>query len=136
MRHDNAAPFDRSGYIREACSAIGEFLSGRAQRIDIAIQVEGSEFERRVWSELRQIPYGKTTYYSAIAEAIGSPDASRAVANACNSNPVPLVVPCHRVIHKNGDISGFAWGEEAKKFLLSLERQQVSAESALAAHLT
>jgi AraC family transcriptional regulator of adaptative response/methylated-DNA-[protein]-cysteine methyltransferase len=123
MKYEGGAPFDRSGYIREACSVIANYLNGESQRNDIAIQVEGSEFERRVWNELRQIPYGKTTSYSAIAESIGAPDAFRAVANACGSNPVPLIIPCHRVIHKNGDISGFAWGDDAKRFLLDMERQ-------------
>jgi AraC family transcriptional regulator of adaptative response/methylated-DNA-[protein]-cysteine methyltransferase len=124
LEHDYASPFDRSGYIREACWVIAAYLSGKTQRIDLAIQTDGTEFERKVWHELRQIPYGKTVSYSAVAEAIGSKDAFRAVANACGDNPVPLIIPCHRVIHKNGDMHGFGWGKDTKKFLLDLEREQ------------
>lgn len=131
FRLDNAdaTPFDRSGYIYEACSAIANYLNGKTTRIDVAVQTGGTDFERKVWHELRQIRYGKTTSYSAIAEAIGAPDAFRAVANACGNNPVPLIIPCHRVIHKNGDVSGFAWGKEAKKFLLELEKSKVTSRA-------
>ncbi len=121
LEHEYASPLDRSGYIREACAAIAAFLNGDTNRIDVAIQVDGTDFQRKVWHALRQIPYGKTVSYSDIADTIGSPDAFRAVANACGHNPVPLIIPCHRVIHKSGDFNGFGWGPDAKRFLLELE---------------
>lgn len=126
LEHQYATPLDRSGYVREACAAIAGFLTGQTTRIDIAVQVDGTEFQRKVWHELRQIPYGKTASYSDVAETIGAPGAFRAVANACGDNPVPLIVPCHRVIHKNGDMSGFGWGVDAKRFLLELEWERVT----------
>jgi AraC family transcriptional regulator of adaptative response/methylated-DNA-[protein]-cysteine methyltransferase len=127
LTYEDASPLDRGGYIRESCGAISDYLHSKATRIDVAVQLQGTDFQRKVWHEIRQIPYGKTATYSDLAEAIGMPDAFRAVANACGSNPVPLIIPCHRVVHKNGDGLGFAWGPEAKQFLLNLEREHVAA---------
>ena len=124
LEHEDATAMDRHGYIREVCDSISRFLKGETNRIDVAIQVQGTDFQRKVWHALRQIPYGMTVSYSDVAEYLGMPEAFRAVANACGDNPVPLIVPCHRVLHKNGDTSGFAWGEDAKRFLLELEWQQ------------
>jgi AraC family transcriptional regulator of adaptative response/methylated-DNA-[protein]-cysteine methyltransferase len=124
--HEHASALDRAGYVRNACGAIADFLNGETTRIDVAVQLDGTEFQRKVWHELRQIPYGKTVSYSEVAQAIGVPGAFRAVANACGNNPVPLIIPCHRVIHKSGDMSGFAWGKDAKRFLLELEWEYVT----------
>ncbi len=121
-QHDNASSIAKNEYVKEACQAIAAYLHGENPRIDVAIQLDGTEFQRKVWSVLRQIPYGHTISYSAVAGAIGDSSAVRAVANACADNPVPLIVPCHRVIHKNGDITGFSWGKEAKRWLLDLEK--------------
>jgi AraC family transcriptional regulator of adaptative response/methylated-DNA-[protein]-cysteine methyltransferase len=127
LDHEGASPIDNSGYIREACDRIAAYLNCESQRIDVAIQVDGTDFERKVWHALRQIPYGATASYSEIAQAVGAPDAFRAVANACASNPVPLIIPCHRAVHKSGTHVGFGWGKEAKEFLLALERQHAHA---------
>jgi len=81
-------------------------------------------FQLRVWQELRNIPYGETRSYSQVAEAIGQPTAARAVATACAANPAAVVTPCHRVVHSDGSISGYRWGMERKKALLSLEKQE------------
>jgi AraC family transcriptional regulator of adaptative response/methylated-DNA-[protein]-cysteine methyltransferase len=125
--HTDVNSFDKTGYLREASSAILDFIRGKSSRIDVTIQTGGTDFQRKVWQKLREIPYGKTANYSAIAEAIDAPDAFRAVANACGDNPVPLIIPCHRVIHKNGDAGGFAWGNEVKQFLLTMEKERVGA---------
>ena len=82
----------------------------------------GTPFQQRVWQALQQIPYGATRTYGAIATAIGNPRASRAVGMACNKNPLLLIVPCHRVVGANGKLVGFAYGTEAKRWLLELER--------------
>lgn len=132
LQHEDASPVDKSGYIREACSAIAAYLNGKTTRIDVAVQVGGTEFQRKVWHELRQIPYGKTMSYSAIAEAIDAPDAFRAVANACGDNPVPLIIPCHRVVHKSGNAVGFGWGADAKHYLLELEQRQHAGAKSIA----
>lgn len=127
LDHEYASPLDKSGYLREACGAIMAFLKGESARIDVTIQADGTEFQRKVWHTLRQIPYGRTASYSDIANIIGAPDAFRAVAGACSHNPVPLVIPCHRIIHKSGDFTGFAWGENAKRYLLELEWEHTMA---------
>ena len=127
MEHENASSFGRTDYIKEASASISAYLQGKSQRIDIAFQADGTEFQRKVWQAIRQIPFGKTVDYTALAEAIDSPDAVRAVANACGANPMPLVIPCHRVIQKDGSPGGFAWGSQAKRFLLELEKEYAGA---------
>ena len=90
----------------------------------LPLDVRATAFQRRVWQALRQIPRGQTRSYSEIAEAIGQPAAVRAVARACGQNPVAVVVPCHRVIGRNGDITGYRWGVERKRTLLAMEGGQ------------
>ena len=79
--------------------------------------------QRRVWAELRKIPYGETRSYREIAERIGQPGASRAVARACATNPVALLTPCHRVVRESGDLSGYRWGRGRKEKLLAQEKR-------------
>jgi methylated-DNA-[protein]-cysteine S-methyltransferase len=83
----------------------------------------GSPFQKRVWNKIRTILYGETQSYKDIAAQIGSPKAYRAVANACSANPIPIICPCHRVIHSNGDIGGYGYGNEMKKKLLERENK-------------
>jgi len=130
LEYDEATPLDRSGYIREGCTSIAAYLRGAIRNIDLAFQTGGTDFQRKVWHELRLIPYGETRTYGDIAKAIGEPEAFRAVANACGKNPVPLIVPCHRAVHKDSDMSGFSWGAEAKQFLLDLEQKAAIRKSA------
>lgn len=106
---------------------LAAFFAGELDAIDaIAVRTNGTEFQRRVWAELRRIPTGTTTTYGAIAVAIGRPDACRAVGLANGSNPIPIVVPCHRVIGSNGSLTGFGGGLERKRWLLAHERQWTS----------
>lgn len=91
---------------------------------ELPLDVRATAFQRRVWDALRRIPSGQTRSYSEIAEAIGQPSAVRAVARACAQNPVAVVVPCHRVVGKNGGLTGYRWGVERKQALLALESQQ------------
>jgi AraC family transcriptional regulator, regulatory protein of adaptative response / methylated-DNA-[protein]-cysteine methyltransferase len=88
----------------------------------LPLDIKATAFQRRVWEALRQIPYGQTRSYRDIANAIGQPKAVRAVAQACGANPVPLVIPCHRVINSNGDLGGYSMGIERKKKLLANEK--------------
>lgn len=92
--------------------------------LELPLDVRGTAFQQRVWSALRQIPAGKTVSYADIAEAIGQPTASRAVARACATNPIAVAIPCHRVVRKDGGVSGYRWGVERKKTLLFRERDQ------------
>lgn len=98
-------------------------LRGREPHAELPLDVHATAFQRRVWEELRRIPRGSTRTYSEVASAIGKPRAIRAVARACATNPVSIVVPCHRVIGKNGSLSGYRWGLERKRALLASESE-------------
>lgn len=98
-------------------------LRGNQPYLDLPIDVQATAFQRRVWEELQTIPYGSTRSYSQVARALGQPTATRAVARACATNSVALVVPCHRVVRENGDLGGYRWGIERKEKLLAQERQ-------------
>lgn len=99
------------------------FLHGWQPHFDLPLDVRATAFQLRVWQTLQAIPYGETRSYREIAEAIGQPTAVRAVARACATNPVPLVVPCHRVIRSNGDLGGYALGVDRKRALLDQESE-------------
>ena len=101
---------------------IEEYFAGRRQEFDLPLAPVGTEFQREVWSALAAIPFGELRSYSDIASQIGRPRAVRAVGAANGRNPLPLVVPCHRVIGSNGTLTGFAGGLEAKRRLLQLEK--------------
>ena len=108
--------------LHESAQQILSFLNGKRQQLDFPIRMIGTPFQQRVWRALQQIPYGTTRTYGAIATIIGNPRASRAVGMACNKNPLLLIVPCHRVIGANGKLTGFAYGTDAKQWLLELEK--------------
>jgi AraC family transcriptional regulator of adaptative response/methylated-DNA-[protein]-cysteine methyltransferase len=104
-------------------------LRGREPNLDLPTDVQATAFQRRVWEELRKIPYGATRTYSQVARAIGKPQAVRAVARACATNPVSVVVPCHRVVREDGNLAGYRWGLERKQALLeheSAERRETA----------
>ena len=107
--------------LREAEHQITALLRGERRQLDFPIRMMGTPFQQCVWRALQQIPYGATRTYGAIATAIGNPRASRAVGMACNKNPLLLIVPCHRVVGTGGKLIGFAYGTEAKRWLLELE---------------
>jgi AraC family transcriptional regulator of adaptative response/methylated-DNA-[protein]-cysteine methyltransferase len=99
-----------------------EHLGGRLQKLDVPLDIQATAFQRRVWEYLQSIPYGSTQSYGEIAKAIRRPRAARAVARACASNPVAVVIPCHRVVRGDGASGGYRWGEERKRKLLRMER--------------
>ena len=107
--------------LHEAEQQIMAYLEGKRQLLDFPIRMMGTPFQQRVWHALQQIPYGTTRTYGEIATAISNPRASRAVGMVCNKNPLLLIVPCHRVIGANGKLIGFAYGMNAKQWLLELE---------------
>jgi AraC family transcriptional regulator, regulatory protein of adaptative response / methylated-DNA-[protein]-cysteine methyltransferase len=107
--------------LRLWVSALVAHLCGSEPQLDLPLDVRATAFQWRVWQELRKIPCGETRSYTQIAQAIGQPDAVRAVANACGSNPAAIVIPCHRVVHANGEAGGYRWGEGRKRELLSRE---------------
>jgi methylated-DNA-[protein]-cysteine S-methyltransferase len=105
-----------------AAQQLIEYFEGRRSTFDLQLAPEGTEFQKRVWSALLTIPYGETRSYAWLAQAIGNPAAARAVGAANGANPIPVIVPCHRVIGASGALTGFGGGLPVKKFLLELER--------------
>lgn len=97
------------------------YFAGQRRDFDLPLRPEGTDFQQRVWNELRCIPYGETRSYGQIARQLGQPGAARAVGMANHRNPLPIVVPCHRVIGHDGDLTGFGGGMARKRFLLDLE---------------
>lgn len=112
-----------SDFLHEVYHQLNEYFAGKRKIFDLPVDGKGTAFQKTVWRELQKIPYGETRSYEDIAVAIGNKKAVRAIGQANGRNPITIVVPCHRVIRKNGDISGFACGVEAKRYLLNLERE-------------
>jgi len=110
----------------EAMRQLGEYFSGRRREFDLPLKLDGTEFQVKVLKELEKIPYGETTSYGAIAKRIGHPKAMRAVGAANGRNPIPIIVPCHRVVGKSGDLTGFGGGLSPKEALLRLEAEHAS----------
>ena len=108
--------------LKSVADQIKQLLSGSTTSLNIPLDLRGTAFQQMVWKELRRIPAGQTRSYTDVAKTIGKPRAVRAVANACGSNPVALVVPCHRVVQKNGSLAGYRWGVKRKAALLEKER--------------
>jgi methylated-DNA-[protein]-cysteine S-methyltransferase len=116
---------DKSPF-KEVIRQLEAYFEGKLQDFDLPLVLDGTEFQLLVWRNLQKIPYGETVSYGQLAKRIGSPDAARAVGLANGSNPIPIIVPCHRVIGSNGDLTGFGGGLPLKKKLLALESRQLS----------
>lgn len=114
-RHD-AAPF------AEVFRQLGEYFAGKRTNFALPLHLGGTDFQNAVWTSLQKIPYGGTITYRDLAARVGKPAAIRAAGAANGANPLPIVVPCHRVIGSNGSLTGFGGGIEAKQFLLAHER--------------
>ena len=120
-------PFDReekeTPLLRKGREEIEEYFSGSRKTFELPLAPQGTAFQTVVWEQLLRIPYGETRSYKQVAEAIGCPNACRAVGMANNRNPIALIIPCHRVIGANGELVGYGGGIEIKKYLLALEKQ-------------
>ncbi len=101
---------------------LDEYFRGKRKKFSIPISLNGTEFQQKVWKKLQSIPFGKTISYQELAEKIGDKKKSRAVGAANGKNPIPIIVPCHRVIAKDGSLGGFGGGVPIKRYLLDLER--------------
>lgn len=112
---------DASPVLDEAEKQLQEYFAGTRRSFDLPLAPAGTPFQRAVWDALRAIPYGETRTYAQIAEAIGNPNACRAVGMANNRNPIAILIPCHRVIGANGSLTGYAGGLDVKERLLALE---------------
>ncbi len=112
---------DDAARFRAVVAQLGEYFAGHRRAFDLALAPRGTEFQRRVWRALTAIPYGRTVSYGELARRIGNPAASRAVGLANGANPLPIIVPCHRVIGADGSLTGFGGGLPIKRKLLALE---------------
>lgn len=108
---------------RETMEQLSEYFQGRRTQFDLPLDVEGTPFQKAVWSELTRIPYGETRSYGEVAKAVGRPRAARAVGMANHDNPIAVVIPCHRVVGRDGSLTGYAGGLQLKSQLLSIESQ-------------
>jgi methylated-DNA-[protein]-cysteine S-methyltransferase len=113
-------------------AALERWFAGELRTFDLALAPEGTPFQQRVWAELVRIPYGTTISYAELARRVGAPKAMRAVGRANGANPIPIVVPCHRVIGADGTLTGYAGGLERKRFLLALEARHAGKPAQLA----
>lgn len=110
--------------LKKFITAVLQHLEGRRPHLDLPLDIRATAFQWKVYEALRSVPYGATRTYGEIAQAIGKPNALRAVARACATNPVALVIPCHRVIRKDGTLGGYRWGAKNKEALLAQERKR------------
>ncbi len=118
---DSLAAGRDDAVLAAAAEQLGRYFAGTLREFDLPLAPRGSDFQQRVWDELRRIPFGATTSYGAIARTLDLPDAARAVGAANGANPIPIVVPCHRVVGANGSLTGFGGGIECKRWLLAHE---------------
>lgn len=109
--------------LREAYDQIDEYFKGKRKNFDLKLSIEGTEFQKKVWTELTKIPYGEVATYKDIAIRVGNEKAVRAVGNSNNKNKIAIILPCHRVIGSNGKLVGYAGGVHIKEWLLNHERK-------------
>jgi methylated-DNA-[protein]-cysteine S-methyltransferase len=124
------APADKawtneSSALSEPVRQLRAYFGGEIEEFDLSLAPEGTPFQQKVWHELCRIPYGETISYGELARRIGNPNASRAVGLANGSNPIPIIIPCHRVIGSNGKLTGYGGGLPIKEKLLALEKRQL-----------
>ena len=110
--------------LHKTVSLVLKHLAAKEPRLDLPLDIRATAFQRQVWEKLRAIPYGKTVSYGDVAKALGNPGAVRAVGHACPTNPVALVIPCHRVVREDKSLGGYRWGLERKRKLLETEKRQ------------
>lgn len=113
----------RTEILMIASLQLEEYFAGKRKKFDLPLHLRGTQFQNQVWNELKKIPYGETRSYGDIARRLKNEKAVRAVGAANGRNPISIIIPCHRVIGKNGTLTGFAGGLDMKKKLLDLERQ-------------
>lgn len=123
---DHAAP--DSGELKEAADQLAEYFAGRRKSFDLPLDPTGTPFQQGVWDALAEIPYGTTRSYTDIAEQVGSPGAVRAVGAANGANPLPIIIPCHRVIGSDGRLVGYGGGMDRKVSLLRHEGVEISGD--------
>ncbi|MEN6568264.1 MAG: methylated-DNA--[protein]-cysteine S-methyltransferase [Veillonellales bacterium] len=128
--NENSVPGDallqETDLLKEAGRQLKDYLIGKRKTFELPLAPDGTEFQQKVWQSLQEIPYGETRSYGEVAKSIGKPQASRAVGMANHKNPIPIFIPCHRVIGATGNLVGYAGGLSVKKSLLELEKQHAT----------
>ncbi len=114
----------RHPVLAQAKKQLTEYFAGRRTEFDLPLALKGTPFQLKAWAALKRIPYGKTISYQEQARSLGGPNFARAAGTANRSNPIPIIVPCHRVVGKNGELTGYFYGVGAKRFLLDLEQKR------------
>jgi len=109
------------GQFKEVCRQLDHYFAGDLKTFELPLAPRGTRFQQSVWAELMKIPYGDTTSYGVIAKKLDNPKAVRAVGSANGRNPIPVIIPCHRVVGSDGSLTGFGGGLPTKSFLLNLE---------------
>ena len=135
--HDKCPPADPAwvedaSVFTDALRQLGEYFAGHRTDFDLEVELAGTPFQATVWQALTTIPFGETSSYGEIAEAIGRPGSGRAVGAANGRNPVSIVVPCHRVIGADGSLTGYGWGTDRETWLLEHERRSAQGRLPLA----
>ena len=132
---DKAGPADLphrgSPLLRNTVEQLKAYFAGDLRKFDLPLKMEGTPFQLSVWRALQDIPYGETTSYGELARRVGTPKGSRAIGLANGSNPIAIVVPCHRVIGSNGKLTGYGGGLDNKETLLALERKHAGVQAVL-----
>jgi O-6-methylguanine DNA methyltransferase len=123
----DASPVDWVPVLDKVAAELEEYFSGRRRVFETPLDLRGTPFQRAVWEELLRVPYGEVRSYGEVARVLGRPRAARAVGAAVGANPIPLLVPCHRIIERDGRLGGFGGGLPAKRELLALERARLPA---------
>src|SRR5882724_533053 len=116
---------DNAAFV-EVVAQLQAYFGGKRKNFELDLVLEGTDFQKKVWTALQEIPYGETISYKKLAESVGSPKAVRAVGAANGANPMPIIIPCHRVIGNDGSLTGFGGGLPLKKRLLELESRQMT----------
>ena len=118
---------------KECLKQLGEYFNGERRNFFLTLQPVGTDFQKAVWRHLEKIPYGETTSYGEIADALGKPAASRAVGSANGKNPIAIIIPCHRVIGKDGSLTGYGGGLWRKRWLIGFEKGEIQPPSDISA---
>lgn len=122
ISENHSIEVNETSLLKNAALQLNEYLEGKRNSFDLPLNPIGTEFQKKVWAALCDIPYGETRSYKQIAEYIGNPKACRAVGMANNKNPIMIFIPCHRVVGSDGSLTGYAGGLDMKEKLLSLEK--------------
>lgn len=107
--------------LQKAKEQLEEYFTGQRKKFNLPLQIMGTDFQEKVWQQLKKVGYGESQSYSELAKGVGAPKAMRAVGSACGKNPLPIIVPCHRILSKSGTLGGFSGGLEVKAWLLEHE---------------